>query len=102
MDVVEAQLIKWTGCSLPCSYSEFKLVGNPKVVDNNVFGFQLSFAKTEALEEREALVYEFVSFVSEGGGALGLFLGFSFVSGWEVFEIFIAAVYKQRKMILRI
>ena len=99
MDVVEAQLVTMTGCSLPCSYSEYRLVGTPKELDDT-FGFQLSFAKTEAVEEKEALVYEFVSFVSEGGGALGLFLGFSFLSAWDVFEIFIAALYKQRKNFL--
>ena len=53
------------------------------MVDHDTFGLQLSFGKTEAFEEKEALVYEFESFVSEGGGALGLFLGFSFVMVWD-------------------
>ena len=99
--MVESQLIKMTGCLLPCSYSEYKLVGKPTVVDHDTFGLQLSFGKTEAFEEREALVYEFESFVSEGGGALGLFLGFSFLSGWDLLEIVFAVLYKQRKKIMK-
>ena len=96
-DVDETDLIKMTGCSLPCNYREFKLVGSPKEVDYNNFGFQVSFAKKEVVEEKEALVYEFVSFVSEFGGALGLFLGFSCLSSWDFLEIFIAALYNQMK-----
>ena len=96
-DVVEAKLINMSGCSLPCSYSEYKLVGKPSVVDPTSYGVQLSFAKTEAWEEREALVYEFVSFVSEFGGSLGLFLGFSFYSVWDILELFLAGLYKQKK-----
>ena len=71
------------------------------MVDLTSYGFQLSFAKTEAWEEREALVYEFVSFVSEFGGSLGLFLGFSFYSVWDVLELFLAVLYKQRKKLLK-
>ena len=50
------------------------------------FGLQLKFATTEGREEREILLYGFVSFVSEFGGALGLFLGLSFLSFWDVIE----------------
>ena len=101
-DVVEAKLTNMTGCSLPCSYSEYKIVGSPSVADPTSYGFQLSFAKTEASEEREALVYEFVSFVSEFGGSLGLFLGFSFYSVWDILQLFLASFYKQRKKMLRL
>ena len=101
-DVVEAQLIQMTGCLLPCSYSEYKLIGNPVVIDQSMFGLQLSFGKTEASEEREALVYEFESFVSEGGGALGLFLGFSFLSGWDLLQVVIAVLCKQRRKLLKL
>ena len=96
-DVVEAQLINMTNCFLPCSFSEYRLVGSPSVVDPSSYGFQLSFAKTEAWEEREAFVYEFVSFVSEFGGSLGLFLGFSFYSVWDILELFLSVLYKKKK-----
>ena len=101
-NVVEAQLIQMTGCLLPCTYSEYKLIGNPVVIDQSRFGLQLSFGKTEASEEREALVYEFESFVSEGGGALGLFLGFSFLSAWDLLEIVFTLICKQRKKLLKL
>ena len=47
------------------------------------FGLQLKFATTEGREEREILLYGFVSFVSEFGGSLGLYLGFSFYMALE-------------------
>ena len=100
-DVFEAQLINMTGCSIPCSYSEYKLVGNPIVVNPTTYGFQLSFAKTEAWEEREALIYEFVSFVSEFGGSLGLFLGFSFYSVWDILAQVLPVSNQQKKKMLK-
>ena len=97
VDILQDDLIKITGCSLPCRYKEFKIVGNPVEVDNNSFGFSLMFAKSEEVEEKEAYVYEFMSFVSEFGGSLGLFLGFSFLSSWDLLEILFAALSYQRK-----
>ena len=35
-------------------------------------------ANNEVQVEEEHLIYDFISFVSERGGSLGLFLGFSF------------------------
>ena len=96
LDIVQNDLINITGCSLPCRYREFKVVGNP-VESDTFFGFSLIFAKTEEVEEKEALVYEFMSFVSEFGGSLGLFVGFSFLSSWDFFKILISALNKQRK-----
>ena len=84
-----------TGCLHPCIYSEFKIFGNPNVADLNEYGFQLSFAKAEVVEEKEVLVYDSLSFVAESGGALGLFLGFSFLTLLDIFEHFVAALYKQ-------
>ena len=90
-------MIRETGCSLPCRYREFKLVGAPKQLDPNAFGFDLSYAKTEIVEEEEILIYGIVSFVSEFGEALGLFLGFSFFSIWDIFYVVIVATYKEKK-----
>lgn len=36
-------------------------------------------ANNEVNEEEEHYIYDFISFVSECGGSLGLFLGFSFI-----------------------
>ena len=39
----------------------------------------LTYVTTDILEEEEVLVYPVDSLISEFGGALGLFLGFSFL-----------------------
>ena len=75
-----------SGCIHPCIYIEFKLVGNPEVASNGAVGFHIKFAKTEGVEEKEALVYDLISFVAESGGALGLFRGFSFLTLFNLSE----------------
>jgi hypothetical protein len=49
--------------------------------------------------EKEVYLYDVVSFVSEFGGALGLFLGFSFFAFWDILEIILAAFYKQGRLV---
>ena len=95
---VETDLINMTGCAVPCSYMQFKHVGS-KVKSETSFGFILRFAKTEVFEEKEAYVYGFVSFVSEFGGSLGLFLGFSFLTVWDIFEPLFISCAKQIRYI---
>ena len=46
-------------------------------------------------EDKEAYVYGFVSFVSEFGGSLGLFLGFSFLMVWEIMEHLVLIGYQK-------
>jgi hypothetical protein len=71
------------------------MVGNPvKTAPESVNGFQLGFAKSEYFEEKEVYLYDLTSFVSEFGGALGLFLGLSFFSCWDVLHIFFTACHK--------
>ena len=48
----------------------------------------LVWLSTDTIERTEQLLYPLESFVSEFGGALGLFLGFSFLMVWEVLEGF--------------
>jgi hypothetical protein len=55
---------------------------------------QLGFANSENFEEKEVFLYGLTSFVSEFGGALGLFLGFSFFSCWDVLNIFLTACHQ--------
>ena len=65
-----------------------------KTAPESVYGFQLGFAKSEYFEEKEVYLYDLTSFVSEFGGALGLFLGFSFFSCWDVLHIFFTACHQ--------
>ena len=41
-------------------------------------GYNLMLAASEVNEEEENYIYDFISLISECGGSLGLFLGFSF------------------------
>ena len=95
---VESALVNMTGCAVPCSHMEFKHVGS-KFKAEHTFGFLLRFGKTEVSEEKEAYVYGFVSFVSEFGGSLGLFLGFSFLTVWDIFEPLFISFSKQIRYI---
>ena len=68
-------------CKKPCSYNEFKFVNSkPEVMPilQNHVGVWGASRKTQI--EEEVLLYPFTSFIAEFGGALGLFLGFSFMT----------------------
>ena len=47
--------------------------------------------------EEEQLIYPFLSFLAEFGGALGLFLGFSFMTVWDCVQILIRVMSKNLK-----
>ena len=84
-------VLNMTGCKLPCNYREFQSVGNPIQIkiSGMDFGFGLSLVTTDVSVETDELVYPFNSFVAEFGGAMGLFLGFSFLMIWDfVFNLF--------------
>ena len=49
--------------------------------------FAFTFITTEVTIKKEAWAYPFISFVSEFGGALGLFLGVSILSFWDIIEM---------------
>ena len=88
------EVVKTTGCPFPCY--KYKLVGKPQKVGGSGFGFILKYARTFGREERQSLLYDFQSFVSEFGGALGLFLGFSFLSCLDLFQgIFVSLKNKR-------
>ena len=58
------------------------------------YGVGIVFLSTEFTLEEEAYVYPFISFVAEFGGALGLFLGFSFLMVWDIIEPLVLIGYK--------
>ena len=90
----EHMAFNYTGCRAPCTYIEFKQVGHPEIMNPTGYGLSIKFAKTEIIEDKEAYVYGFVSFVSEFGGSLGLFLGFSFLMVWEILESLVLIGYQ--------
>merc|ERR1712117_775105 len=85
--VEEREVIKKTGCLPPCYYSEFTLV---EQVEGFYFeyGMALAYATTEIKTMTEDWVYPGLSFIAEFGGALGLFLGFSFYMIWDMIVFF--------------
>ena len=54
------------------------------------------------LVETEALVYTVESLVAELGGTLGLFLGFSFMTLWDVFEFAVGVFPALAKIVAQI
>jgi len=88
-------VINSTKCLIPCNYKEYKVVGEPQGGSSTVFGtqgsqgyfhFGFNFASTDIGKQKEDLVYPPVSFISELGGSLGLFVGFSFLTIWDCIE----------------
>ena len=108
-DFTRSELTATTSCLPPCNYYKYSHVGKKEIVDTQEFGKQIIIwkvplrktkilgyaivlANKEIVVEREMVLYDFTSFVSEFGGSLGLFLGFSFFMLWDmitpVFVIF--------------
>ena len=51
--------------------------------DNNIGMFSFGYSSTNVVVKEEDFIYPFESYLAEVGGALGLFLGFSFVGLWD-------------------
>ena len=60
----------------------------------SAFSFITSFDYTEVRLEKEVWAYPAISFIAEMGGALGLFIGVSFLSVWDLGK-FIFDKYRQ-------
>ena len=82
----EEKLRKITGCLLPCSYTHYSLSDTYSFARNNGTEFVLTYALTDHLIEEEVLLFPLDSLVSELGGALGLFLGFSFLGAVDTMQ----------------
>ena len=57
-------------------------------------GYDFVVANKEIIEETEEYLFGIVSLVGEVGGALGLFLGFSFMTLWDIGAPTIVRLYK--------
>ena len=91
-DLVNAEsfdIFRMTGCKMPCSYNEYRFTTTnaevmPKLYSNSTSGWVAFWsASTRTWTEEEILLYPFTSLIAEFGGALGLFLGFSFMAIWH-------------------
>ena len=95
----ERVLKELTGCLLPCTYTHYSLSESYSFKSNET-EFVLNYALTDLITEEEVLLFPLDSLVSEFGGALGLFLGFSFlgaVSMMQTFIVFILSMFKSTK-----
>ena len=89
---MKTSMIK-TGCLKPCKFREYLIAGvtsklrNYSLVDlNGKYCTQFIIASSILNKKKETYVYPAISFVSEIGGSLGLFVGFSFLSIWDWFD----------------
>ena len=87
-----------TGCIAPCVYKEYKLALEPAKLNISVRGLSVQFTDKNIIIEKEIEIYSLISLVSDIGGALGLFLGFSFVNILDGVEL----VYKKMKNYLHV
>ena len=56
--------------------------------------FLISFSTNVLTVLEEQYVYPMDSFIAEVGGALGLFLGFSFMMVWDLIQFVLASMKK--------
>ena len=94
-----------TGCKKPCKYSKYyKTKVCQKCSEVNYFlvilftlqdmtfltdpsgklGFMFGYSSNSLTVKKEAYLYPTTSFIAEFGGSLGLFLGLSFLSVWDI------------------
>ena len=79
----QAEIVKHTGCQIPCHYTEYVLATDPVKQKGSKFQLKILLSSPDILSKTEEIIYDFQSFVAEFGGALGLFLGFSIIMIWD-------------------
>jgi hypothetical protein len=87
------EVAELTGCQVPCWYQDYSIVGAPTQYpyDGEAY-ITLRYASTDIAVNEEVLIFPFDSLVSEFGGALGLFLGFSFTGALGSFASLAKAI----------
>ena len=75
------------GCLPNCEYAEYQLAKAPMKNNVGTAGIFLTLTSTNVVKMTEEIVYPVESFISEFGGALGLFLGFSLIMLWDWIEM---------------
>ena len=77
-------LVAKSGCLTPCRYTKYEISSDLLKGFMEGFGVGMSLSSTEITLEEEEYIYPLLSFIAEFGGALGLFLGFSFLTLWDL------------------
>ena len=91
-----------TGCLQPCHYTQFSLPAEPQDVSFfNASLVSLVLARATVTRRTEVLRYPLESLVAEFGGALGMFLGFSFLMIWDWLEVVLYSALQIRKIITK-
>ena len=67
-------------------------------VEENGGVYSFGYSNTEIVVHEEALLYPTESFLAEVGGALGMFLGFSFLGLWDLIVYGFHIMYKKSSM----
>ena len=63
-------------------------------------GLVLRLSESKVEKRTEKIIYPIESFISEFGGAMGLFLGFSFMMIWDVLVFFISCLTVHKKFLI--
>ena len=87
-----------TGCHRPClyrTYQQFQEISERNFSPGDQTTLSIILSRSEVTSRRENFVYPLISFISEVGGAMGLFLGFSFLSLWDLSQFLVCLAYKQ-------
>ena len=101
----EQELYKETGCMAKCQRKEWtisKIFDNKLKLNNSEVGMYMFYANGRYQVGRQYYTYDFNSYVSDFGGYLGLLLGYSIVSFFDmahgVLTFFIKKGEKQAKV----
>ena len=92
----EKELKELTGCPFPCTYTHYSL-SQTYSFNSNETEFVINYALTDLITEEEVLLFPFDSLVSEFGGALGLFLGFSFLGAASTMQTWVMSLLSMFK-----
>ena len=93
-------VISSTGCLKPCHFTQYTLPAEPQQITFfNASIVSLVLARATVTLRTEVLRYPLESLVAEFGGALGMFLGFSFIMIWDWLELLLVSALKVKKFI---
>ena len=86
--------VQLTDCLPPCSYTEYRIATTQKSIPTNPT-LILWLTSPYLLVETEQTLYPFQYLVADVGGTLGLFLGISFMTFWDVMKVIVKVIDKK-------